>query len=295
MKSLNIQSEVKALLALSIVGLSLGIPFYASAATDTGSVGIEGKISKPPPTRGATITFPSNGAVIRDVPVNVTGLCPNGLIVKVYKNNVFAGAAECKNGSYQVKIDLFAGRNELVARVFDELDQAGPDSNKVTVTFPVSQFSIGQRISLTSPFAKRGADPGKTLVWPIILSGGNGPYAITVDWGDGKQPDVISQQFAGSFDISHVYDNPGVYVIIVRAADAKGEVAFLQLIGVANGQAGQSSDSGDSNNQGTLTRTKILWQPLLAIIPMMALSFWLGRRHEEYVLRKRLERHTAIK
>lgn len=279
------------------MGISLPIaiiaPFFImqtafGQAADSGSIGIEGKISQPPPSRGATITFPSNGAVIDQSPIDVTGLCPNGLLVKVFKNNVFAGATECRNGTYTVRIDLFAGRNELVARVFDDLDQAGPDSNTVVVTYPISQFNVFQRITLTSPFAKKGADPGKTLIWPIALSGGAGPYAITVDWGDGKTPDVISREFAGTFDINHVYDAPGVYTIIVRASDRNGEVAFLQLVGVANGPVSQSTES-DGDGGGVIQRTRVLWWPVLAVIPLIAVAFWLGRRHEVFTLRRRLE------
>lgn len=262
---------------------------YAKAAEESGSVGIEGKISAPPPTQAATITFPSNGSVINTGQVTVTGICPADVIVKVFKNNVFAGASPCVNGSYSVQIDLFGGTNELIARVFDDLDQQGPDSNKVTVTYPISQFEAGQRITLTSTFAKRGANPGSTLTWPIILSGGTGPYAITVDWGDGKTPDVLSQEFAGTFNIEHVYDSPGVYTIIVRAADKNGSVAFLQLIGIANGAVTQDNLGTGGENGLIKTKTIILWQPVLATIPIIAAAFWLGRRHELQVLRKRLE------
>lgn len=281
---------------LFLVGLFSALllaPSLAQAATETGSVGLEGKISAPPPKQAPTITVPANGSTHTEMPITVSGLCPDGLLVKVFKNNVFAGAAECKGGSYSVKIDLFAGRNELVARAYDDLDQSSPDSNKVTVNFPITQFNTANRISLTSPFAKKGADPGKSLVWPIVLSGGSGPYAITVDWGDGKTPDIISQQFGGTFNINHVYDNAGIYTVIVRASDKNGQVAFLQLIGVANGPAGQSND-GDASGQSTITLVKILWQPVLACIPLIAAAFWLGRRHEVFVLRKRLERRSTI-
>lgn len=278
-------SSVIAVIGLLVILIT---PYYAQAAEESGSIGVEGKISAPPPSQAATIAFPRNGAVINEGNVTVTGLCIGDVIVKVFKNNVFAGASPCVNGSYSVKIDLFGGTNELVARVFDDLDQQGPDSNKVTVNYPISQFEAGQRVTLTSTFAKKGANPGATLTWPIILSGGTGPYGITVDWGDGKTPDVLSQEFAGTFNIEHIYDSPGVYTIIVRASDKNGSVAFLQLIGIANGQVAQDNQQGST--ELAKTKTKILWQPLLAIIPLMAVSFWLGRRHELQVLRKRLER-----
>ena len=55
------------------------------------------------------------------------------MLVKLFKNNVFAGSVQCEDGSYSIKTDLFVGTNELVARVYDDLDQPGPDSNVLTV------------------------------------------------------------------------------------------------------------------------------------------------------------------
>lgn len=258
------------------------------AAEESGSVGLEGKISAPPPSRAATISFPRNGQTITETPVEVTGLCPDEVTVRIYKNNVFAGAAACKNGSYSVRIDLFAGKNVLVARVYDDLNQRGPDSNKVTVTFPVEGSSAKNKISLTSAFAKRGTDPGDDLSWPLTLSGGEGPYAITADWGDGKDADVLSQTLAGNFNISHIYDGPGIYTVIVKAVDTNDDVAFLQVVGVSNGNVAQGQ-AGDGSAGGQAF-TKILWQPALAVIPLLFSSFWLGRKHELHVLRKRLEK-----
>jgi hypothetical protein len=282
---------------IALIGM-VGGPDKAFAAEETGSVGLEGRINSAPPTQGATISFPRDGSTINDVPVTVTGICPNGLLVKLFKNNVFAGAVQCTNGSFSIQIDLFSGRNELVARVYDDLDQAGPDSNTVVVTFPVTSTSVGPRVALTSSFAKRGANPGQKLVWPITLTGGVGPYAISVDWGDGKTPDLISQQFPGTFNIEHVYDNAGVYNIVIRATDKDGNVAFLQLVGVANGPLSQaqggSGQAGQDGGQAQSSPAKILWQPALISIPLIASTFWLGKKYELHVLRKRLEQHDDV-
>lgn len=284
---------------IALFALAVAITtFPVQAAQESGSVGLEGKISSPPPTTPATISFPRDGAVITDLPVTVTGICPNGLLVKLFKNNVFAGSGQCNNGSFSIQIDLFSGRNELVARVYDELDQAGPDSNIVTVTFPFTGFSTGSRISLTSSFAKKGANPGQKLVWPITLTGGTGPYAITVDWGDGKTPDIISQAFPGTFNIEHIYDAPGVYNVVVRATDKDNNVAFLQLVGVANGPLNQSNSGGQSGSgagQDTKQTVKILWQPAAISIPLIFSTFWLGRKYELFSLRRRLEQREDIR
>ncbi len=97
----------------------------------SGSIGIQGTISTAPPTRGATIAVPSNGAVFTTTPITVSGLCPSSVLVKLFANNVFVGSTFCVNGSYSLQIDLFSGQNDLVARVYDALDQTGPDSNLV--------------------------------------------------------------------------------------------------------------------------------------------------------------------
>lgn len=258
------------------------------AAQESGSVGIEGTIPANPPTTGATITLPTNGQVFRELPVTVRGLCPDDLLVKLFKNNVFAGSVQCVGGSYSIIIDLFSGQNDLVARVYDALDQAGPDSNTVTVSYADTANIPGVRVSLTSNYAKRGANPGENLEWPIIMSGGTGPYAISVDWGDAKTPDLISQSFPGTFNIKHIYDSPGVYNIVIKATDKNGGTAFLQLVGVANGPLSQTS-AEQNGGSGTQIRTKILWQPAAISIPLIMSTFWLGKRYELYTLRKRIE------
>ncbi len=287
--SLAIKHLVFILTTLSVLLL---IPGTAKAVEESGSVGIQGKVSAPPPTQAATITFPTNGSVVTNLPVNVSGICPKGLLVKIFKNNVFGGSVQCTTGSFSIQIDLFSGQNELVARVYDDLDQAGPDSNIVTVTHPFNQFNASSRPSLTSSFAKRGANPNQTLTWPITVSGGTGPYAISIDWGDGKPPQLISVEFAGVFNGTHVYDVPGVYNVIVRATDKNGEVAFLQLVAVANGplsQTNQNTGGGSGSLDTTVKKTRILWYPVLITIPFIVTAFWLGRKHELHMLRRQLE------
>ncbi len=283
------------LLAACLIGLGTVNMTLAQPAQKDGAIGVEGTIGAPPPTRSATISVPANNSSYTNMPVTVSGLCQTGLLVKIFKNNVFGGSVLCKNGSYSLPIDLFSGRNELVARVYDDLDQAGPDSNMVVVNFPFSGTSAPNRVSLTTSFAKRGANPGQTLSWPITLAGGSGPYAVTVDWGDGKTADIISQAFAGTFNITHTYDSPGVYNVIIRVSDRDGNLAFLQLVGVANGAVGQSNSAKDEKGSTVKTVTKILWQPILIAIPMIATAFWLGKKYELTSLRRQLERGDNIR
>ena len=253
------------------------------------SVGVEGTIPSPAPTQAATITTPTNGAVFTSIPITVSGLCKTGLLVKIFSNNIFVGSVMCVGGSYSVQVSLFSGKNELVARVFDALDQQGPDSNKVTVTYNDAQFSsFGTHVILTSQYARRGANPGQQLDWPVILSGGIGPYAISVDWGDGSPTTLKSTSFAGTFTLSHIYKSSGTYNIIFKATDHNSTEAYLQVVAVISGNT-SGQQGGTSGNPTTVVRTKVLWQPAAVMLVFVFISFWLGRRYELSSLRKRIE------
>lgn len=289
--------RVRKAVAASLLGLLLTFSSTAPvlAATDTsqnpqsGSIGLEGTISTDPPKTAATITTPGNGAVVSTMPITIAGLCPSGTLVKIFSNNVFVGSTTCKSGSYTLQATLFAGANALIARVFDALDQAGPDSNTVNVTYNDAQFAqFGTVVSLTSLYARRGVNPGTSLSWPLILSGGVGPYAVSVDWGDGSAPQLKSLNFAGDFSIDHVYSAAGIYKVTVRVTDKNGTTAFLQLVAVANG-ASQGGAASGKNTSSVITKVIVLWWPILLVLPLLLTSFWLGRRHQLYVLRRELE------
>lgn len=275
------------LIALCVV-VSVGGSASAVVNPQNSSLGLEATVPGAAPTQAASIGTPSNGQVFSSIPITVAGLCKTGLLIKVFSNNVFVGSATCTSGSYSMKIDLFSGRNDLVARVYDALDQQGPDSNVVSVTFNDAQFiQFGSHVSVTSNYARLGADPGSVLSWPIIVSGGRSPYALSVDWGDGNGNDLRTLSFAGEQSITHTYTQAGVYTIVIKASDANGTSAYLQLVGVGNGKI---SGALNSSGQGTtVTKNVVLWQPLLVALPLLLLTFWLGQRYELYAIRRSIE------
>lgn len=270
---------------------------YAQSSQNpqTGSIGVTGQIPADPPTVGATITFPTTGQVFTSVPIATEGICPADLLVKIFKNQVFAGSVICQaNGTYQIDIDLFSGRNEIVARVFDALEQPGPDSNTVTINYDDSAESSGaDKLILTSNYATRGANPGETLIWPLGLSGGVGPYAVSVDWGDGTN-DVLSLDFVGNFNLKHAYEQPGTYKTIVKAADSTGDTAFLQLVSIGNGLLQGKLDDGTGSADSVITRKVFVLWPLYIMVAFVVSTFWLGRKYELRRIRKRLEKNEQV-
>jgi hypothetical protein len=234
-------------------------PYQTQAAqlSESGATGIEGEIPSNPPSTAPGISIPRNGQVFTQIPITVSGTCSKDYLVEIFKNNVFAGSAICKNGSYSIQIDLFDGQNDIIARQYDALNQAGPDSGVVTVTFNNTVPNSGTRPTLTTAFAKRGANPGETLSWPLTLSGGTGPYAISVDWGDKGTQELISRSNSGLFNIQHVQ---------------------------------QTASTNDGGKTLVKKERVIIWWPMLVLLILVIIAFWLGKRHQLATIRGRLHR-----
>jgi len=255
-----------------------------------GSYGLEATKTKAPPKSGARITVPSNGASFSESPITVSGICPGDLLVQLYNNKVMVGSVACKNGSFSIEIGLFPGKNELSALVYDEIDQQGPKSNVVTVNFNDTNFeAFGQTITLTSSYGRRSASAGSQLDWPLQLSGGTGPYAFNVDWGDGTDADLKSQSLAGIININHVYKQAGIYSVNITVKDSNDVAAFLQVVALANGKVDGVGSQGDEND-GALNsiQPKVLWAPTAVAAVMIPFTYWLGRKSQVVSLRKRM-------
>ncbi len=275
------------------IGLAITIP---QSETSNGSIGLVGTIPSPPPSTAATIATPVNGASFTALPVTINGLCPSQLLVKLFSNNVFIGSIDCNNGSYSLPVDLFAGQNILVARDYDALDQAGPDSNTVNVSYDSSiQVNAGSQLSISSNYAKRGSNPGNTLSWPFIISGGTGPYAISIDWGDNSSADLISQNFSGIFTADHIYHAAGVYNVTIRVTDTNKNQAFFEVVAVANGAVVNLNNNSNNQASSLISNNKpqIIWWPAVAMLPLIIASFWVGGKHQLFSLRKQLDKQRG--
>ena len=255
-----------------------------------GSYGLEATKKQAPPTQGATITIPGNGASFTASPIDVRGICPTGLLVQVYNNGVLAGSVMCTNGSFSLQISLFAGTNELSVLVFDDLDQSGPPSGTVTVTYNDTRFTaFGALVTLTSSYGRRSAAAGSPLSWPLQLSGGSGPYAFSIDWGDGSGPELKSQAVAGLVTINHTYKRAGIYQVNIRVTDVNGVSAFLQVIAVANGKVDSATaNANNDQNQQQQPQQVVMWIPAAVSALMLPPTFWLGRRSQLVSIRNKM-------
>lgn len=256
-----------------------------------GSYGVEATKTQAPPTQGATITTPGSGTTTATSPITVNGICPNGLLVQIFNNGVMVGSVMCANGSFSLQVSLFAGANELSAIVYDDLEQAGPTSNLVTVNYTDTRFTaFGSLITLTSSYGRRSAPAGNQLTWPLQLSGGTGPYAFSIDWGDGSKPELKSQALAGVVNIAHIYKKAGIYPVNITVTDANGVSAFFQVIAVASGKVDAATAAGaNSDTKAAPTpKVEVLWVPAAIALVLLLPTYWLGRRSQLVSLRNKM-------
>ncbi len=267
-----------------------GTPYTGPEA---GSIGLSGKVAEPPPTVAAVIIKPGNGQHFSATPISVSGTCPKDVIVELFKNNIFAGATTCKDDkTFGLEIDLLYGSNTLVARVYDALDQVGPDSNTVTVFYdalpaqaaPLNSSNLNDiQLLLRSSPVYRGVFPGQELKVPLEIIAGTPPFALSIDWGDSKS-DLLSRSDNQPFNLTHTYARPGSYQITIKATDAKGRLAFLTVLAIVNGRAETSGAASGGSSPPTKLSLLIAW-PLLIFLILLILSFWLGEKREKHKLK----------
>jgi len=289
-----------ALLSLLIV---LGTPLSALATTQTqsGNVTINGIIAGPPPATAPTIDSPSQGQNFDYKNISVSGGCIVGLIVKVFRNNIFAGSTTCQaGGNWSLQLDLFVGRNDLIARQYDFLNQVSPDSDTITVYYVPPSIApslpgesttppvetVNFELNINYDFTVIGVFPGQPFRLPIRFAGGTPPYAVSIDWGDGTTS-LYSRPNSKEFMTEHVYKYAGLRTVTIRVVDGLGNTAYLQFVVVVNGKV--NSPFNFSIFEGG--RLAIAW-PVLALTGGLGAGIAAGILLERHYLLKRRDKRT---
>ncbi len=283
---------------LLAVGLLLGVytTYAAGPRPDpqAGSIGIVGTVPGKPPSIAPTIDSPKSGARFSTGPVPVSGTCPKNTLVELFKNNIFAGSIPCEsNGKYNLDIDLLIGQNTLMARVYDDLNQASPDSNKPSVFYdalpaqsgPLTSLDFGgAQLLLNTDAVFRGIFPNQEMSLPIDILGGTPPYAINVQWGDSNNK-IVPRANNQSFTVGHVYKKPGTYQISIQSSDANGRVAFMTVAAIVNGQPSTvTATNGETAVPTSVVAQLLTLWPLYTSLVAIAASFWFGEQREKRIL-----------
>ncbi|HSE61319.1 MAG TPA: PKD domain-containing protein [Candidatus Saccharimonadales bacterium] len=283
---------------LLIVGLTayfcLPQPAYAEA--------LHAVVPSPPPTTPPTITSPDPGTTTIEKNMHIKGGCAVGLIVKIFRNAVFAGSTTClADSTYELQIDLEEGKNTLIARQYDAVNQPSPESDPLLVFYtppiaPTIEGSQPEGVDTTGPriakfelkldydYTLQSAFINQTFRLPIRFAGGTPPYAVSVDWGDGETS-LVSRQTAVLFIAEHLFTKPGTHQIKIKISDKDGTEAFLQFVVVVNG----SPDTVNIRTPFGEVRTSVSMPALVFMTSAIALpSIGIGTFVGWFLWKKRL-------
>lgn len=293
---------------LFAIGLVAHYQAFASPGPASSSVMINSIVYGPAPTVAPTIDSPSNDSSFSNNIINVSGTCLANLQVKVFKNNIFAGSTVCSASlTYELQISLFEGKNDLIARIYDNLDQPGPDSNLVSIyynppkapTQPTAQIrqqpsaQISQLI-ITYDYSVNSAYVQKSFKLPFQIIGGSSPYAVSVDWGDGTS-DVYLYDSPGSFAPEHIYKKSGSFIVKISVSDKSDQKAYLQTLIFVSGATDAISKVLSPLYQ---CKPDILW-PLatasLALLSTVLITYALAKHHGEMLELKELREKNLLK
>lgn len=289
------------LLTGGILALSTFTIHAASPGPEAESVGLSGEMPGPPPQDPAAITSPNDQDRFDTSPITVEGTCPDDSLVEILNNNIFAGSALCSNdNTFSLDVGLLIGENQLRARVYDSLNQSGPNSEAITVFYdalppqeePLPSSETGNnQLLLNTDIVYRGNFPDETLTMPVEIIDGTPPFALDVNWGDNNE-ETIPRDNNQPFRINHVYTRPGTYEVDLQVTDSEQRIAHLSTVVIINGRppelpAGGVGASGTTGGESPLMSIVYLLWPIFAAILAMVLSFWMGERREKRILADR--------
>jgi len=147
--------------SLFLILLVLGFFLYISdrvagaAQTTSSSVNVGLVVPGPAPSIGASITSPKTDTTVKSPLLTVDGTCAQGTLVAIHIDNTLAGSTVCTNaGIFKIEVQLHKGKNALTALNFDNLNQPGPVTDAVEVSYVSSdpvKLDIAEPIMPTLP------------------------------------------------------------------------------------------------------------------------------------------------
>ena len=298
-----------------------------SAATVTAYY-VPSSSDSPTPSEPSAITVPTTVQVMQvdnGAPYDSTGAAPtvsdlptfsgvappfSRIVIEVHSNPVFCktqanaqGYWACTlqqplpNGAHQVYVTA-TEPSGLVIHFPRFAIQVAAGSPAKTI-LPVSL------LDLTANYKYSIYNIGQPVPINLTTSGGVAPYALSVDWGDGKLTTTFKKS-GGTFGISHTYGwfsaMRGTKTIKIAVIDAAGASRSLQLVAALRNPAFHNivlGIAGSTGVRGVLDGIRswlwLLW-PGYAIAILLVFSFWLGERQELLaIMGKHRPKHSASK
>ncbi|HUC89557.1 MAG TPA: Ig-like domain-containing protein [Patescibacteria group bacterium] len=248
---------------------------------------------------------PQNGAKVSSMPT-LSGYAPPfaDIVVTVHSDPVVCKTQADSSGWWSCTLDksLPAGIHHvnIVATTVDGNQIALPAFDINVLALMTNIIRQTAQLQINSEYQYQAHFTKETFSWNISLNGGQAPYKVQVEWGDGSHLDV-DRTDGSAFVLTHAYDKSKNYAVTVTATDANGITATIQLSAAVKGYAPVAANQKTEN----LTRAfsfdlkHYLWVvwPAYLIIAFMVLSYWLGERemYQRFIRRSFAKQEAQVK
>ncbi|CAN5413497.1 hypothetical protein BH10PAT4_BH10PAT4_1050 [soil metagenome] len=319
---------------LALLGMLVIVGFFLIISQNfvkaSGNVQVGLVVNGPPPTVGSTITSPINGFNIVNInPTPISGSCAADTFVVIYNDGSLSSSTICQpNGTFSVNVQLHEGTNVLSAKNFDNLNQPGPTTPTVTVTFssvqsvadvpqpvlpenPVIIPGVTEGISECADYTPPanlpvGGQPRVAVVCVprsieknaehrigVLVWGGTPPYAVNVAWGSG-QSTLVSLDAPGYKTFKVSYASSGIYNINIQVTDrGSSSTTGESAIQVTDPNAGGPQTIGQFVDDVFTTSWFQTPVPLYVTAVGLTLGFWGGDIFNRHFGAKKLHKRST--
>lgn len=279
------------------------------------SYNVNASVPFPAPTQPAVIDAQLNGLNTASNTVEIFGTCQaiNPVaIVSIWRSGASIGSVNCEsNGTFRLTVGLVSGLNTLIARTSSISEAYGPDSSSLSITYtPAQPSSPGSAPQSTSPSTPNSnlsqsseAIPGtnqlnirtpstftlmdqkNTVATQVEVNGGQNPYTITINWGDGVTETKVVNA-SGIYTFEHTFEKQGSYKAIAKVTDVLGSSVDYQFAIVSEQPQPASQTATNTTEPGSDTGDSVVARYFLPAaiaagvlgISAIALSgFWIGQ------------------
>ncbi len=169
-----------------------------------------------------TITFPVGGSTITDTSLTVRGTAQPGTRVELFDGSAIVGSTfASSNGEWEINISLSNPSYSLYARACRLL--ACSDFSQVVNFFWQSPGQLGSGLAIRLERYWFFIPQNSSITHNIHISGGNVPYALRVDWGDGSSDQLSTKDTL--LTLAHTYKKAGRFNGTVVVTDKNGAEA----------------------------------------------------------------------
>ncbi|MBC7582084.1 hypothetical protein H7097_04450 [Aeromicrobium sp.] len=313
--------------------------------TNASSYQVNASIPYVAPSQAATINGSPDGTTVANALQTISGSCQvqnPADVVSVWRGGTSIGSTPCNSGTYTLQIMLIPGDNILIVRTANASLLYGPDATPITITLVlpptppadpnptpaapsptppspaatqnqtpeqiIESTNAGAMTELaaqtTEPFSVLSTNNDVTV--QVTISGGQKPYTINLDWGDGST-ESHSVAVAGVYSFTHAYEKDGSYMVRGNVHDVLGaSTQFSYAVISSNPKPGNNASGstyvggniGNTNPIGTFLRKH--WKPIVTAVAALTLAettYVLGkrRRYADYVAYRRTHTSRAKK